>query len=739
MTEIELDGVIEDIIFANEENGYTVCSINCMGEPVTLVGIMPFVNEGESIRVQGNWQVHATFGRQFRVEYFEKKLPTTTATILKYLSSGAIKGIGPVTAERIVTRYGEDSLEVIENNPEWLSDIRGISPKKARDISESFKTQFGMRTVMMFCNRFFGPSLSVRIFKRYGSAAIDIIKNNPYTLCENVAGIGFKKADTVAMDLGFEHDCPERIQAGIIYLLYEAAFNGGHCYLPERKIIEAAVRTLQVEEDSILRALGELAERDKLVRSDINDNIVFFLKEYFEAEQYISAKLISLSEAEFPFVLEGIGEQISLLEERYGLEYANEQKRAIQLAVTKGVSIVTGGPGTGKTTVIKAILDIFCNLKYSFMLAAPTGRAAKRMSEASGYEAKTIHRLLEMTYTDQHRPIFSRDENNPLPYKAIIIDEMSMVDTLLMASLLKAIKNDTYLILIGDVDQLPPVGAGNCLSDIIKSSRFEVCRLKKIFRQAQESLIVVNAHKINDRIMPILDVKDSDFFFIKRESAEDIKELVIDLAARRLPRKYKVDFLDDIQIITPTRKGELGTNELNKVLQSALNPQDGKKKEKKFGNIIFREGDKIMQIKNNYDLEWSALSESDSGNDEENKGRGIFNGDIGRILSINTQSETMVIDFDKRITEYDFALLEELVHAYAITVHKSQGSEYKIVMMPAFDSPAPLMTKNLLYTAVTRAKEMVCIIGRARCIETMVKNDRRPVRHTALGEFLCSI
>ena len=305
--------------------------------------------------------------------------------------------------------------------------------------------------------------------------------------------------------------------------------------------------------------------------------------------------------------------------------------------------------------------------------------------------------------------------------------------------ILKAIKNDTYLILIGDVDQLPPVGAGNCLSDIIKSSRFEVCRLKKIFRQAQESLIVVNAHKINDRIMPILDVKDSDFFFIKRESAEDIKELVIDLAARRLPRKYKVDFLDDIQIITPTRKGELGTNELNKVLQSALNPQDGKKKEKKFGSIIFREGDKIMQIKNNYDLEWSALSESDSGNDEENKGRGIFNGDIGRILSINTQSETMVIDFDKRITEYDFALLEELVHAYAITVHKSQGSEYKIVMMPAFDSPAPLMTKNLLYTAVTRAKEMVCIIGRARCIETMVKNDRRPVRHTALGEFLCSI
>ncbi len=736
MTDIVLDGVIEDIIFTNEENGYTVCTINCMGEPVTCVGIMPFVNEGETIRVQGVWQVHATFGRQFKVEYFEKKLPTTSGTILKYLSSGAIKGVGPITAERIVSKFGEDSLDVIENNPEWLTDIRGISPKKAHEISEAYRMQFGMRTVMLYCNRFFGPSLSVRIFKKYGSAAIDMIENNPYILCEDIVGIGFEKADKVAMDLGFQYNCEERIEAGIVHFLNEAAFNGGHCYLPEEVLIENAAKALQVTKEEVLPALRELSDRDKLVITEIKDKKVVFLKDYFEAEKYIAAKLVNLSEAEFPFILEGVGEQICLLEDKYGLEYAPEQKRAITLAVTRGVSIVTGGPGTGKTTVIKAIIDIFKTLKYSFMLAAPTGRAAKRMSEASGCEAKTIHRLLEMTYTDANTPRFARDEFNPLPYKAIIIDEMSMVDTLLMASLLKAVKNGSYLILIGDVDQLPPVGAGNCLSDIINSRRFEVCRLTKIFRQAQESLIIVNAHSINSGVMPRLDIKDNDFFFIKRDKAADIKELIIELAAKRLPKKYGVHPIDDIQVITPTRKGELGAAELNRVLQNTLNPQTGRKKEKKVGNVIFRENDKVMQTRNNYDLEW-FMSASDT--QVETTGQGIFNGDIGKIISIDTQSETMVIDFDKRITEYDFALLEELEHAYAITVHKSQGSEYKMVIMPAFDNPLPLMTRNLLYTAVTRAKDMVCIIGRPECIETMVKNDHRPVRYTALGEFLCSL
>ncbi|PKM62305.1 MAG: ATP-dependent RecD-like DNA helicase [Firmicutes bacterium HGW-Firmicutes-21] len=738
MTEIVLDGVIEEIIFSNEENGYTVCVINAMGEPVTLVGIMPFINEGETIRVQGAWQVHATFGRQFRVEYFEKKLPTTSGTILKYLSSGAIKGVGPVTAERIVSRYGEDSLDVIENNPEWLSDIKGITLKKAHEISEVYRMQFGMRTVMLYCNRFFGPSLSVKIFKRYGSAAIDTIENNPYILCEDIAGIGFEKADKVAMDLNFAYNCPERIEAGVIHYLSAAAYNGGHCYLPEEKLIETIMSALQIGREEISAAIRDLVFTDKLVRSEINGGSIIFLKEYFDAEKYIAAKLVSLSEEEFPFVLDGIGEQLSLLEERYELEYANEQKRAVNLAVTKGVTIVTGGPGTGKTTVIKAIIDIFKSLKYSFMLAAPTGRAAKRMSEASGCEAKTIHRLLEMNFNGENTPRFARDEVNPLPYKAIIIDEMSMVDTLLMESLLKAVKSGSYLILIGDVDQLPPVGAGNCLSDIINSGRFEVCTLTKIFRQAQESMIIVNAHSINDGIMPRLDIKDSDFFFIKRENSAEIRDMIVDLTVNRLPRKYKINFLDDIQIITPTKKGELGTVELNRMLQNSLNPQTGRKKEKKHRNIIFRESDKVMQTRNNYDLEWIIVNE-EYARDNENTGQGIFNGDIGRIISIDTQSEVMVIDFDKRITEYDFSLLDELEHAYAITVHKSQGSEYKIVLFPAYESPLPLMSRNLLYTAVTRAKEMVCIVGKSGCIETMVKNNRRPVRHTALGEFLCRL
>lgn len=739
MADIVLDGVVEEIIYSNEENGYTVCTINAMGEPVTLVGVMPFINEGETIRAQGTWQVHATFGRQFHVEYFEKKLPTTSGTILKYLASGAIKGVGPVTAERIVSRYGEETLEVIENNPDWLSDIKGITPKKAHEISETYRMQFGMRTVMLYCNRFFGPSLSVRVFRRYGSAAIDIIENNPYVLCDEIEGISFDKADKIAMDLNFAYNCSERVEAGVIHYLHVAAYNGGHCYIPEEKLILNAASQLKVGTDVVKRAIDDLVFTDKLVKSKIKEVSVIFLREYFHAEKYIAAKMVNLSETEFPFVLSGIDEQIGVLEDTYHLEYAAEQKRAITLSVTSGITIITGGPGTGKTTVIKAIIDIFNSLKFSFMLAAPTGRAAKRMSEASGHEAKTIHRLLEMGYGDAHELKFMRDDENPLPFKAVIIDEMSMVDTLLMQSLLKAVKSGTYLILIGDVDQLPPVGAGNCLSDIIKSNRFEVCTLNKIFRQAQESMIIVNAHSINDGVMPRLDVKDSDFFFIKREKTMDIKDLIIDLTSKRLPKTYGVDMLDDIQIITPTRKGELGTYELNKVLQRELNPQNGRKKETKNGSTVFRENDKVMQIKNNYDLEWFMTADGVDGNNEDSTGRGIFNGDIGRILSINTQREVMVIDFDKRITEYDFALLEELEHAYAITVHKSQGSEYKIVIIPMHDHPTPLMTRNLIYTAVTRAKDMVCLVGKAGCLETMVRNNHRPERYTALGEFLCSL
>jgi len=725
--ELYLDGVIEDIIYSNGENGYTVCTINCGGEPITLVGIMPYIGEGETIRVQGEWQVHSTFGRQFRVDYFEKKLPTTSAAILKYLASGAVKGVGPVTAERIVERFGEDTLDVIENNPRWLCDIRGISPRRADEIHNNYVQQFGMRTVMMYCNEFFGPALSVKIFKAYGSAAIDIIKATPYRLCDDITGIGFEKADRVAMSLGFSPDCPERADAGIIHTLNVASMNGGHCYLPENELIDAASRILGVHSEVATAAAERLVMTERLKKFSVVDYDAYALAELYSAEVYIAAKLQSLAEFKFPYVLEGLDEQISALEEKYNIKYAPEQREAISYALTNGVSVITGGPGTGKTTIIKAILDICNILKFSCVLAAPTGRAAKRMFESSGKEAKTIHRMLEASISDNGHHHFQRDEENPISQKVIIIDEMSMVDTNLMFALLKAVKLGSYLILIGDPDQLPPVGPGNCLNDIISSEKFNVVKLNKIFRQAEESLIVMNAHAINRGEMPVLNVRDNDFFFVEKNNTDEVMALMLSFVAERLPKRYDANPLEDIQVISCTRKGSLGTKELNAVFQEALNPKRPDKTERKYGSVVFREGDKVMQIKNDYDLQWKRGSES---------GLGVFNGDIGIIADIDTRSETMTVDFDGRMTEYDFSQLEELEHAFAVTAHKSQGSEYKIVVIPAFDAPFPLMTRNLLYTAVTRAKNMVVIVGSSRALGVMVGNNRIPVRHTALKHLL---
>lgn len=728
MGELYLDGVIEDIIYSNSENGYTVCTINCSGEPVTLVGIMPYVGEGETIRVQGEWQMHSTFGRQFRVDYFEKKLPTTSAAILRYLASGAIKGIGPVTAERVVSRFGEDTLDIIENNPRWLCDIKGISPKKADEIHKNYVEQFGMRTVMMFCNEFFGPALSVKVFKAYGSAAIDIIKKTPYRLCDDIVGIGFEKADRVAMSLGFSPDCPERAEAGIVHTLNLAAMNGGHCYLPESELLASASKVLGVVESVVLAAAKRLVTLERLKRFEADGGDAYALSELYSAEVYTAAKLQALSEFKFPYVLEGLDEQIDLLEQQHNIKYAPEQREAISYALTGGVTVITGGPGTGKTTVIKAILDICNILKFSCVLAAPTGRAAKRMFESSGKEAKTIHRLLEASVSDNGHHHFQRDEENPLSQKVIIIDEMSMVDANLMCALLKAVKTGSYLILIGDPDQLPPVGAGNCLNDIISSQKFNVVRLNKIFRQAEQSLIVMNAHAINNGEMPVLSSRDNDFFFVEKNNPDEVTSLILSFVAERLPKRYDADPLEDIQVISCTRKGVLGTNSLNVVFQNALNPPSRDKAEKKYGNSIFRTGDKVMQIKNDYDLEWKTS--------DGKSGLGVFNGDTGRITDIDTKAECVTVDFDGRVTEYDFSQLEELEHAYAVTAHKSQGSEYRIVVIPMFDAPFPLMTRNLLYTAVTRARDMVVIVGSGRSLGFMVGNDRIPVRHTALKHLL---
>ncbi|MBR5858623.1 MAG: AAA family ATPase, partial [Clostridia bacterium] len=515
--------------------------------------------------------------------------------------------------------------------------------------------------------------------------------------------------------------------AGVVHILNVAAINGGHCYLPEGELVSSAARVLGVSEETAFAAIQRLCTIERIKKFIIGDYLAYALSELYGAEVYIAAKLKALADFKFPFVLEGLDEQTDLLEQKYGISYAPEQREAISHALTGGVTVITGGPGTGKTTVIKAILEICNILKFSTVLAAPTGRAAKRMFESSGKEAKTIHRLLEASVSDNGKHHFQRDEDNPIAQKVIIIDEMSMVDTNLMYALLKAVRLGSYLILIGDPDQLPPVGPGNCLNDIIKSNKFNVVRLDKIFRQAEQSLIVVNAHAINRGEMPILNSRDNDFFFVEKQSSEEIKSLIIDFVSRRLPKRYDADPLEDIQVISCTRKGPLGTNELNYAFQAVLNPKSSKKAEKKYGSVLFREGDKVMQIKNDYDLEWKRGSES---------GSGIFNGDVGRILEIDTRGETMTIDFDGRVTDYDFSQLDELEHAYAVTAHKSQGSEYRIVVIPSFDAPFPLMTRNLLYTAVTRAKDMVVIVGSGRSLSVMVGNDRIPIRHTALTHIL---
>ena len=723
MEMLELSGSVEEIVFTNEDNGYTVCVIDYDGKPVTLVGIMPLLAEGEILTARGSWVNHEVFGLQFKVDSFEKKLPSDAESICRFLASGFIKGIGPVTARRIVERYGEDSFEVLENNPEWLADIKGMTQKRATAAGEDFRAKFGMRTVMLFCGEYFGAATSLKIYKKYGAAAVDIIKQNPYVLCDDIQGIGFEKVDSVALSLGLETDNPERLKNGIKSFLMAAAYKAGHCYLERSVLVEEAALRLQVSEALIDRTLNSLEELKQITATEGKIALTLFSK----AEKYVAEKLLSLSASEIPFRIAGLDEQISFLEAKYDIEYAPKQKNAIKHAVSNGVTVITGGPGTGKTTVIKAILNIFVASGISFMLCAPTGRAAKRMSEASGSEAKTIHRLLETRYDSKGNLCFSRDESAPLPYNAIIVDEVSMVDVLLMESLLRAVRHGSYLILIGDADQLPPVGAGDVLTDVIDSGKLRVIKLDEIFRQAKESLIVVNAHKINGGELPKLDEKNGDFFFLQRSSPDEITSLVSSLCETRLPKSYNINPLDDIQVITPTRKGALGTAKLNVVLQQALNPPGNGKNEKSFGSVVFREGDKVMQTRNNYDIEWTG---------DGKQGSGIFNGDIGIIVKLDNKKQIAHIRFDERYAEYDYSLFEDLEHAYAITVHKSQGSEYPFVIMPIYDCPPMLMTRNLLYTAVTRAKRIFIGTGLPYGVARMVENDKKQKRNTTLLERL---
>lgn len=725
---IETSGLVERIIFQSEETGYTVCDLSDeSGELLTLVGVMPFLTEGETIKAMGRWEVHSSYGRQFKVEYYEKELPSSIPAILKYLSSRAVRGIGPVTAERIVEKFGEDTFDVIENHPEMLAEIQGISRKKAEEISETFRAQFGIRSVMMFCRDFVGPSAAVKIYQKWGGSAIDMIRGNPYVLCDEIPGVGFVKADRIARSIGYAVDSPERLRAGIVYILRYNADTNGHVYLPEDKLVDVAAHQLGADGEKVRAALELLASDGRVERADAAGRSCVYLRYYHDAEQFIAKRLCDIDRFCTPLDTSDIDRHISQLELEFDIVYAAQQRKAIEAAMTHGVMVLTGGPGTGKTTVIRAVLTVFDRIGYEIALAAPTGRAAKRMSEATSREAKTVHRLLEMDFSGDDMPVFKRDEQTRLDEDVIIIDEVSMMDCLLMDALCKAIKPGARLILIGDSDQLPSVGAGNVLWDIIESGRFATVKLTEIFRQAGESLIVTNAHAINRGEYPNLESNRSDFFFINRERDDEIARTIAELCSVRLPRRYGEEIRAGIQVITPSHKGAAGTAALNALLQSTLNPPAHGKREKKVRDLIFREGDRVMQVRNNYNIAWEKDSTS---------GIGIFNGDTGVIESIDFAGECLTVNFDDRIAVYDFTMLDELEHAYAITIHKSQGSEYPVVIIPAYGAAPQLLTRNLLYTAVTRAQEMVIIVGRPDIVSAMIDNHRLAKRYTGLKYLL---
>ena len=723
-----LEGSVEGIIYNNDENGYTILEM-CLekGEIVTAVGIMPYVGEGENLKVYGKWVHNPKYGRQFSVSSYEKVMPADKTSILRYLASGAIKGIGPKTAIKIVELYGEDSFEVIENHPEWLAQIPGISGKKAIEIGENFQKSSGMRSTMMFFREYFGAALTMKIHKRFGAKSVELVKQNPYILCEEIDGIGFEKADDMARKLGFSNEGLDRIASGITYLMKYKISQNGHVCLPENELISNASKLLEVDEEKVKIAINYLYKTNKLRSVSYNTIKFVYDTDNYEAEKYIARKLNMIDKMCASVNASDMMAFIQKEESKTGISYAPLQKKAIRASLESGVMILTGGPGTGKTTVVRALIEIFDSMGFDVALSAPTGRAAKRMSEATSREARTIHRLLEMDFSDSIYGKFNRDENNLLEEDVVIVDEASMIDQNLMCSLLKAIKPGARLIIIGDSDQLPSVGAGNVLKDLIDGERFATIKLNEIFRQASESLIVTNAHAINNGEMPDLNVKDKDFFFLARNGSADIANTVADLCKNRLPKAYGIRATSNIQVISPSRKGEAGTENLNIILQKMLNPEQFGRKEYRYKQLIFRQGDRVMQIKNNYDIEWEK--------DDKTVGSGIFNGDIGFIMDIDFKEQYMEIAFDERNVKYDFSYLDELEHAYAITVHKSQGSEYPIVIIPAYRAPEMLLTRNMLYTAVTRAQNMVIIVGEKDVVQKMVENDRQSLRYTGLKKL----
>ncbi len=723
-------GTITAIVFANSENGYTVLRLNNDedDEIITAVGCIPGAAEGERVELQGEWVSHPSYGPQLKVTSVTHLLPKSRTEIYSYLASGGIKGVGKATAKNIVEMFGEDTFDIMEYHPERLAEVKGISSKKAMEIGRSFRSRTGMRALTEFLSGYgLNPRYAVLAYNCYGEDAMDALRSDPYVLVDSYFGAKFGEVDKLAVGLGLAANSPQRIRGAILYTLRRGLDRGSVC-LPEEILVSTAAKGMGIDPSEILQGIYNLEETCDIVREELEDGSVIYLYDYFDAEQYIIDRIAAMT-AVPPDNDDGLQRLIASIERHRGIEYAGQQRKAVALAGAVQLLAITGGPGTGKTTAIKGIVDLYQMMGLKTVLAAPTGRAAKRMSEVTGEEASTLHRLLGAGYPEEgSESVFEKCESDPLDCDAVILDESSMVDITLMKALLAAMPYGCRLVMVGDADQLPSVGPGTVFSDIIASGAVVVVRLTEIFRQARDSRIVKNAHSINCGELPELKNDGGDCFFMKRVDSESAAETIMELCSKRLMAMGLES--DQIQVLTPTRKGICGTVELNKRLQAALNPPSEDKTEKIFGDFIFREGDRVMQIRNNYDIMWQSGSKA---------GFGVFNGDVGRILEIDPRGQTVTVDFEDKVAVYEFNQLNELEPAYAMTVHKSQGSEYKCVVFAATPSPPMLLTRSVLYTALTRAKELLVIVGDGEIIRTMTMNERREKRYSGLRERLMEL
>jgi len=720
---IELSGTVKNVVFQNEENGYTVLRLDVGGdEPMTVVGCLPFAASGEGLTVLGSWERHPSHGTQFRAVSAQRRLPVGERAIYAYLASGAVKGIGAATATLLVDKFGTRTLEVLSEEPERLTEIKGITLRKARSFSEAFRRQAGIRALMEFLSaNALRPEYAMRLYRVYGDEALSLLKANPYLITSERIGGLFEEADALALSLGFEDDSPERISAALIFEMRHNLKNG-HSFLPREKLTAATAQLIGVTVEAAEECLDVLEDEEEVVVCPVANVTAVYLRSLYEAEVYVSARLRAMGESIIKNELD-MGVLCHEVELTQGIRYAPMQRKAVELAAGRQILALTGGPGTGKTTIIKGLLKLYDELKIDVLLCAPTGRAAQRMSELTGEEAYTIHRLLGAGWAAEGDTlVFRKNEDDPLKCGAVILDECSMVDIMLMQALLKALPRNCRLILVGDTDQLPSVGPGCVFLDILRSGVIAAVRLREVFRQGEESRIVRNAHLINEGAHPDLKENTGDFFFMQRGTGDRIANTVVELCRDRLPGKMGYDPMD-IQVLTATRRGESGTYALNMALQAALNPPKADKKEKAFGERVFREGDRVMQIRNDYDILWTRGSES---------GNGIFNGDVGRILSVDADNEILWIDFEGKLTAYSFEQLGELELAYAVTVHKSQGSEYPAVVLAAGRAPARLLSRDLLYTAVTRARRLLVTVGDQSIVHAMIENGRKARRYSGL-------